>query len=101
MWSLPLKTLPLPLALAIKKAKYDALDLENYMPNSSIDKKKRAGSFLPSIGNPMIAIMSRSVRLIMVKGKRKSFMEMAEKPRKLNTKAMLIEMSCQESMISS
>ena len=61
--------------LVIRKVKYDALDLKNYIPKSSNDIENRAGNFLPSTGNLVIIIMFRSVRLMVAKRKMKPFME--------------------------
>ena len=79
------------LALAARKTKYDALDLENYMPNS-LGKKVRSSS--PLTNNPGKATTSKSIRLMVVKWKMKPFMEVAQNPRKLNIKVMLTKMSC-------
>ena len=82
------------LALAIKKAKYDALDLENYMPRHLIDWEKRIGISLPSIDKPVIVVIFRSVGLTGVKEKMNPLMEVAQSPKKLNIKAISIRISC-------
>ena len=91
--------LSLLLALAIKKVEYDALDLENYMPNSLTNKEKRARSSSPSVSNLMIVLTSRNVGLMLAKGKIKPCMKVAQNPRKSNIKVMLIRMPCQNCMI--
>ena len=82
------------LALVIRKAKYDGPDLKNYIPRSSSDREKKASNYLPSIGNPVIAIMSKSVRLIVVKRKMKPFMKVTQNPKKLNIRVVLTRMLC-------
>ena len=65
------------LALTIKKDEYDALNLENCMPNSSIDKEKNGRELLTFNWQPNDSHMFRSVSLIMAKGKINPFMEVA------------------------
>ena len=85
---------PLLLALVVKKVEYDALSLENCMPNSSDDKMKKVRKSSPSTSNPMMAMMSRSMELIVAKGKINPFMEVAQNLKRPNIKVVLIGMSC-------
>ena len=68
---------PILVVLVVKKVKYYAPYLENCMPNSSLDSQKKEGSSSPLIENPIIAIISYDVGLVVVKGKIKPFMEVA------------------------
>ena len=47
----------------------------------------------------MIVTMSRSVGIMVTKGKMKPFRDVAQNPKKLNFRVVLIGMSCQESMM--
>ena len=64
-------------ASVAKKAKYEAPNLEKWIPKSSINKAKSVKSSSPSIVNLVMATTSKSVGLIMAKGKIKSLMEVA------------------------
>ena len=77
VWCSTSKTKPLLLALVVKKVKHDGPDLNNYMPKFSTNKEKRAGNFSPLTNSLVMAVMSKSVRLIVTKGKIKPFMEVA------------------------
>ena len=89
------------LAFVVKKAEYDAPDLENCMPKSLIDKEKRVGISLPLNDKLTIAIISRSVGLIVAIKKMKPWMEVALNPKKLNIRVVLIRISCYKSVIRS
>ena len=92
---------PLFLVLIIRKFEYEALDFEKCIPKSSTNKGKRVGNSSPSTSHLIIAITSKSVGLIKVKRNTKPFMDVAQKPRKLNIKIVFTGISCQESMIIS
>ena len=85
---------PLLLVLAIKKLNMRLPIFEKCIPKSSVNKGKKVGSSSQLIGNPMIATTFKSVRLIRVKRKTKLFMDVAQKPRKLNIKAVFTRISC-------
>ena len=68
---------PFFLALVVKKAEYDALTLENCMPSSLTNNEKKEGSSSPSTRNLIIATMSKSVGLMVGKGKMKPFIKIA------------------------
>ena len=64
-------------ALATKKARYEALDLEKWIPKSLIDKEKWVRSLFLLASNSITATTSTSVGLIMAKGKMKLLIEVA------------------------
>ena len=74
-WCFPFETEPLLLALVAKKAKYDAPNLENCILRPPTNKENKAGNSSPSISKLIIAVTSKSVGLIVVKGKIKPFIE--------------------------
>ena len=69
--------MPLLLALVTKKEELDAPDLENCMPRSPTNSEKRASSSLPSIGNLVIVVISKSIGLMVTKGKINPLMKVA------------------------
>ena len=77
VWCSPLEIVPLLLALIVKMVEYYVWKLENYLPNSLVDKEERVGSSSLLTNNPMIVATSRSIRLIVAKGKMMLFMEVA------------------------
>ena len=101
VWCSPSKIGPLLLVLVMRKAEYDVLDIKNYIPKSLSDREEKACNYSPLTSNPVIVTMSRSVGIMVTKGKMNPFMEVAQNPKKVNIRAILIGMSCQESMMGS
>ena len=88
------------MALTTKKAKYEAPDLENYMLESLTNKEKEVSISSPSISKLVIATISRSVGLIVVKGKMKPLIKVVQDP-KPNIRVVLTGISCRESIMRS